>query len=295
MGTNHFNQLVRKLLAFGIAASLSGCSSLNTGSPKHQMSSTSDGRREKITPSQQADVQIAFGRAAEHEGNVEEAEAAYRAALKRDKSRGDAHLHLANMLTLKGDYRQAQDEYQKAITATPGNADIFCDIGYSFYLQREFVEAERNLKQALAIDPNHRRAHNNLAVVLAHSNRTEAALVEFRKAGNSDVESHVNLALSLSLEKRWDVAREEYGRAMSAKPTSKTIRSRLRELDRLIASNERRTIKQVATVDRETVPASTSASTPIAPRSLKSEDSQRKPRRLRALYDRLSHSAARGQ
>ena len=77
-------------------------------------------------------------------------------ALKRDKTRGDAHLHLANMLTLKGEYRQAQEEYQKAIEANPGNADVFCDMGYSLYLQHKWDEAERNLKQAIAIDPNHR-------------------------------------------------------------------------------------------------------------------------------------------
>ena len=153
MGRNHFNKLARKLLAVGIAATFSGCGSLDHGSPQPRTSWSSKGRRERVTRAQEADLQIAFGRVAESEGNVEEAEAAYRAALKRDKSRGDAHLHLANMLTLKGEYRQAQDEYQKAIEANPGNADVFCDMGYSFYLQHKWDDAQRNLRQAIAIQP----------------------------------------------------------------------------------------------------------------------------------------------
>jgi tetratricopeptide (TPR) repeat protein len=281
MGRVHFIKLARQLMAVGIAGSLCGCGSLDLGSPHHNMSRTSDGRGDKVTPAQQADVQIAFGRVAESEGNVEQAEAAYRAALKRDKSRGDAHLHLANMLTLKGEYRQAQDEYQKAIEANPGNADVFCDMGYSLYLQHKWDDAQRNLRQALAIQPNHRRAHNNLAVVLAHSNHREEALIEFREAGNSIIDSHVNLAFSLSLEKRWDAAREQYRRAAMAKPQSEIVKSRLRELDHLIASNEGRAMKKDAPVDAKTVQVSTRPPAAMPPpRSLKMEQIQRKPTKI---------------
>ena len=126
--------------------------------------------------------------------------------------------------------------------------------------------------------PNHSRAHNNLAVVLAHSNHTEEALAEFRRAGNSIADSHVNLAFSLSLEKRWDAAREEYRHAASAKPESEIVKSRLRKLDHLIASNERRNNKSAGTIDVKTVPVSTFPSTAIPPpRSFRTEEIQRKP------------------
>lgn len=278
MGRIHFNKLARKLLALGVVASLSGCGALDVASPHPKTSWSSDGRRQKVTPAQEADVQIDFGRVAESQGNFEQAEAAYRAALRRDKSRGDAHLHLANMLTLKGEYRQAHDEYQKAIEANPGNADVFCDMGYSLYLQHKWDDAQRNLRQALAIQPDHRRAHNNLAVVLAHSNHTEEVLTEFRKAGNSILDSHVNLAFSLSLEKRWDAAREEYCRAAAAKPDSEIVKTRLRELDRLIASNEGRAKKKGAPIDAKTVPVSTRPSAAIPPaKPFSPAELQRKP------------------
>jgi tetratricopeptide (TPR) repeat protein len=278
MGRMTLNTLAGTLLAAGVVASLPGCRAPQFASPRHRMSRSSDGRQ-TVTPAQEADVQIDSGRVAESLGNFEGAEAAYRAALKRDKSRGDAHLHLANILTLKGEYRQAQDEYQKAIEANPGNADVFCDIGYSFYLQHKWDDAQRNLRQTLAIRPDHRRAHNNLAVVLAHMNRTEEALTEFRKAGNSLVDCHVNLAFSHTLERRWDAAREEYRRAAAARPASEVVKTRLRELDHLIALNEGRGTKEAGRVDPKTVTASTFSSTIPPPRSFKMEESQRKPKK----------------
>jgi tetratricopeptide (TPR) repeat protein len=222
------------------------------------MSWKEGGRKQTISAAQQVDVHISLARVAEQEGNVAAAEAGYRAALSRDKTRGDAHLHLANIHTLKGDYRQAAEEYQKALESNPGSADTFCDMGYSQYLQRKWEDAERNLKQAITINPNHNRAHNNLALVFAHTGRTKQALAEFRKAGASATDSHVNLAFSLSLDQRWQAAREEYRRALASNPNSELVRSRLRDIDRLIVANDRQAPSRGATRDTTIVPASTS-------------------------------------
>jgi tetratricopeptide (TPR) repeat protein len=279
MGRNHFSKLARKILAVGLVSCFPGCGSFELASPKPQMGWSRDGLKDRITPSQQADVQIAMGRTAEHEGDIGSAEVAYREALKRDKKRGDAHLHLANIQTLKGEYRQAEEEYQRALEASPGNADVFCDMGYSYYLQRKWEDAQRNLKQALAIDPNHARAHNNLALVYAHMERTEDALAEFQRAGNSAAVAHVNLAFSLSLDKRWQLAREEYGRAMAFHPSSDVLKARLHEIDRLIAANDVQTPKRAATKDARTIPVSTSASLPVPQGNLaaKAEKAARPP------------------
>jgi hypothetical protein len=48
----------------------------------------------------------------------------------------------------------------------------------------------------------------------------------------------VNLALSLAVDRRWPEAREEYRRAVATTPESDVVKSRLRDLDRLISSNE---------------------------------------------------------
>ncbi len=262
MGRNHLSKLARRILAVGLFSCFPGCGSFELASPNPQTGLGREGLKDHITPAQQADVQIAMGRAAENQGDIGSAEVAYREALKRDKKRGDAHLHLANIQTLKGEYRQAGEEYQKALEINPGNADVFCDMGYSFYLQQKWEDALRNLKQALAIDPNHPRAHNNLALVYAHMERTEEALAEFQRAGNPTPVAHVNLAFSLSLDKRWRLAREEYARAMAYHPSSDILKARLHEIDRLIAANDVQTPRFAATRDARAIPVSTSPSPP---------------------------------
>jgi tetratricopeptide (TPR) repeat protein len=261
MARNHLYNLARGVLAVGLFLFSSGCGSFEMAAPNSTLGWNQDARRERITPAKQADVQIALARVAESQGDLDGAEQAYRAALSRDKKRGDAHLHLANLQTLKGAYRQATEEYQKALEVNPGNADVFCDMGYSLYLQHKWDEASRNLKQALAINPDHQRAHNNLGLVYAHLERTEEALAEFRKAGSSAAEAHLNLAFSLSLDQRWKPAREEYRRALAASPNSETVKSRLRELDHLLASIERRTPHPRAIGDSQMVPVSAQSST----------------------------------
>jgi Flp pilus assembly protein TadD len=129
-------------------------------------------------------------------------------------------------------------------------------MGYSLYLQHKWTDAERNLKQAVLIDPNHRRAHNNLALVLSHTNRRDEALAEFRKAGNSVAESHVNLAFSLALDQRWQPAREEYRRALAASSSSESVKARLREINSLLVAHETRPANPAAIKDATIVPVS---------------------------------------
>jgi Flp pilus assembly protein TadD len=251
----HQKSLSRIALVAGLLSWLPGCGSLDLASPNSSLGWSQGGRSGRITPAKQADLQITFGKVAERQGDIEGAEAAYRHALKRDRTRGDAQLYLANMQTLKGDYRTAQLEYQKALELNPGNVDVFCDIGYSFYLQRKWDEAERNLKQALAIMPNHRRSQNNLALLYAHTDRPNEALAEFRRAGNSLADAHSNLAFSLTLDQRWQLAREHYRQALAAGADSELLRARLRELDRLVLASGAGTRRRTAASDPNAIPA----------------------------------------
>jgi tetratricopeptide (TPR) repeat protein len=262
-------------LAAGLLAWLSGCGSFDLASPNSTLGWGPDHRTGKITSAEQADLQITFGKVAERQGDVEGAEAAYRQALKRDKTRGDAQLYLANMHTLKGNYRAAAMEYQKALELNPGSVDVFCDMGYSLYLQHKWDEAERNLKQALAIMPGHKRSHNNLAVLYAHTERPDQALAEFRRAGNSLAVAHANLAFSLTLDQRWPAAREHYRLALAAGSDPEVLTARLRELDHLIVANGGGLKERPATRDVNTV--TVSSRTPAATNSPDSSSPSQRP------------------
>jgi Tfp pilus assembly protein PilF len=247
------------MTAAGIAG-LTGCQNLENAAHRGRFSSQANDPKTGVSRAQEADMQIALGRVAERRGAFDEAMFAYKEALKRDKHRADAYQRLAILYDRQADFHQSADMYKMALAIDPGNADIFCDMGYSLFLQRRWAESEQNLKQAIAIQPSHARAHNNLGLVLASNHRDEEALAEYRKAGNTDAEAHANLAVIMTLAGRLDDARNQYQKILAADASSPTAKSRLKELDTLVASVKTRSSS--ALKDPNLVPVSATASRP---------------------------------
>jgi Tfp pilus assembly protein PilF len=232
---------IGKVLAAGALIGLAGCHQVPSrpGAPSPLgFGNEPKGGGTTITPAQEADVQISMGRVAEQQGNLDQAMAAYRAALDRDRRRADAYARLAVLHDKQGKFRESAELYRKALALRPGDPDIFCDMGYSFYLQRRWAEAEMNLRQSIAINPEHRRAHNNLALLLVRDSRLGDALAEFGKAGSDPVQAHMNLAFALTIDQRWESARAEYQRALALDPSSQLAKARLDELNKLLAKRE---------------------------------------------------------
>jgi Tfp pilus assembly protein PilF len=190
---------------------------------------------------QDASVQVAMGRTAELAGDLDTAVAAYNEALKNDPHRADANQRLAVVHDRMGEFRESAGYYAKALAAAPGDAEIFCDKGYSLYIQRRWAEADVCLRQAIALKPRLARAHNNLGLLLAKDGKVDEALAEFRAAGLRPAEAHQNVAFVMSTERRWDEARRQYELAIAANPAATTARERLAELgkitDKLLAQS----------------------------------------------------------
>ena len=134
-----FNRSPRvvKVLVIGALIGLAGCHQVPSHTATPQTSGWGNQTRAgetTITPAQEANVQISMGRAAEQQGDLDQAMAAYRAALQRDQRRAEAYLRLAVLHDKQGKFRESADLYHKALTLKPGDPDIFCDMGYSFYL-----------------------------------------------------------------------------------------------------------------------------------------------------------------
>jgi Tfp pilus assembly protein PilF len=228
---------------------------------RHETETTLSSRseeRSKLRPSQTADVQIAFAKTLERQDKDEDAIRVYKEAVKNDPSRADAHLRLAVLHDKSAKFAESAAYYQKALAASPGDPEVFCDKGYSLYLQRKLPDAEAALRQAIALKPDFPRAHNNLGLVLGHARRSSEALAEFRKAGNVSQDAHLNLAFVMTLDERWDEARKEYNVALAIDPASEPAKTGLKELDRL-HTRVPALARAVQSVDSAVVPASATA------------------------------------
>ena len=158
----------------------SGCHQADRAETRRTLLSTSP---EKIGRRQNANVQVAMGRTSEQGGNLETAIAAYTEALKNDPHRADANQRLAVVHDRLGRFQESAGYYAKALAEAPGDAEIFCDKGYSLYLQRRWAEAEICLRQSIALKPKLARAHSNLGLLLVRDEKVDEALAEFRAAG----------------------------------------------------------------------------------------------------------------
>jgi Tfp pilus assembly protein PilF len=184
---------------------------------------------------QVADIKVALARTLEKRGELGQAQTAYLEAVKQDPKRGDAWARLGVLHDMQGQFAEAAECYRKARLFLGENAPLACNVGYGCYLQRRWVEAERSLREAIALDPNDQRAHNNFGLLLAHSGRPGEALAEFRKAGCNDAEANMNLALALAVEGDLAGARASYERAVALDPSSTRAASGARQINDLIA------------------------------------------------------------
>jgi Tfp pilus assembly protein PilF len=239
MTTSNRRVLAMTALVAATAVWLSGCQAFRSILPDQskqknaavQSSIFGSGEpAEPITNKQKADVQMAMGQTLEKEGNFEEAIKTYEDVLRKDNKRADACLRLAVVHDKKGDAAGAEKYYKMAMKADPKNAEIRCDLGYSYYLQRRWSEAQASLTKAIELKPDLRRAHTNLALVYARTSENAKALKEFIKAGCSEAEAHSNLGYALMLQEQWADAQREFQRDLDMNPQSKPAQAGLATL-----------------------------------------------------------------
>jgi Flp pilus assembly protein TadD len=241
---------------------MAGCQHFGTPSARMVNKTPLEEPTPRITARQTADVQVALGQTLEKAGDTEKAVAAYLQAEKSDSKRPDAYWRLAVLYDRQGKFAESARQYRRAFELGPPNAELYCDLGYSMYLQRCWAEAEGNLQQAISMNSDLARAHNNLALVLARTDRPDEALRQFALGGANPADAHVNLALTLALDGHFDEARQHYRQALAANPSSTGARDGLRQLDRLMAHKQTVAPTQLAAVSQDPV---TLAAAPPSP------------------------------
>lgn len=216
----------------GVTVLMAGCQFAGFRSDPQESADQGD---RPLNGRQVADIQLSLARSLERRGEIEPALDAYRQVVEKDPRRATGYWRMAVLHDRQGKVGESEALYRQALKLDAKNADLLCDYGYSLYLQRRWVESEEKLRQAIAIKPRHPRAHNNLGLVLAQAERSTEALAEFGKAGCDAAQARSNLAFVMTLDRRWDEARQNYQLALDANPDSEIAKTGLANLEALTA------------------------------------------------------------
>lgn len=184
------------------------------------------------------DVQFATARTFEQEGDLDRAASLYRAILAQNSRHAGATHRLAIICDQQGQHEEALKLFQRALDLRPGNPDLYCDLGYSFYCKQQWAQAERHLRLALEADPQHSRSHHHLGLTLAAQAKDGVALREFQKAGCTTAQARANLAQMQTFTGRLEEAARNCELARKSDPNNTQLHSELQELETIIARAE---------------------------------------------------------
>lgn len=165
-----------------------------------------------MPPAPTLDAAIALHR----NGELEQAQRAYQALLRREPRNADAMGLLGVVESQLGRHRQATELLRKASRLSPRNPVILTNFGEALSKAGAHVEAEHVLRQALRVDASLFEAQRSLANVLTEVGRTEEAIDAFRNASQlrDDPETWFRLGTLLLETARHSEAGEALERAL---------------------------------------------------------------------------------
>ncbi len=115
------------------------------------------------------------------------ADAATRKALDLDDSLPEAHVSRADFLTCTWKWREAEQEYQRAIELNPNSATAHYLYAFSLLVpEKRFDQALEEFHTALALDPLSPIMNTNYATTLMDAHRYPEALAQFHKTLERD-------------------------------------------------------------------------------------------------------------
>jgi Tfp pilus assembly protein PilF len=185
--------------------------------------------RPELPPVASAKVSLTVAESMETHGQYGAAVDLYERARHNDPSLHVAQ-RLAPLYDRLGDMPHALAEYQRAIKENPRDADVLNSFGYFYYNRGKWSEAEEQLRRALSVSPNHKRAWVNLGLTLGEQGHYVESLEAFRKAV-PEADAHSNLAFLLMTQGKRDEAKQEYRRALELNPKLAIAQKALEKLE----------------------------------------------------------------
>jgi predicted O-linked N-acetylglucosamine transferase (SPINDLY family) len=139
-------------------------------------------------------------------GKYDDALSFYQAALKLNPQHGDAWTNLCNLHLTQGRFKDAVQAGIRATQYAPRNPNAHANLSLSQFLTNDYEAAGQSARVALAIDPEHANAWNNLGQVLQRQSRLAEAVDAYREALKHDPHlkfAHSNWLFCMHFDGRW--------------------------------------------------------------------------------------------
>lgn len=162
-------------------------------------------------------LELAWGRMQERDGNLTEARASYAAVLQVDPGSVDATLGLARLDFLANRMEEAERGYKRAVQLSPHSPQARNALGQFYAEQERWEEAMESLAIAVQAAPNERVYRFHYAVALTKANRLPEAVAEFTQAVGP-AEAHYNIGRLLYDMGNIAAAEEEFAAAVLQNP-----------------------------------------------------------------------------
>jgi tetratricopeptide (TPR) repeat protein len=135
------------------------------------------GRRSKVEDVYNRGVDL------RRQGKLDQAIAAYRAAIKISPGFAEAHNNLGEALHRQGKYEEAIAAFRAAIGLKPNHANAHYNLAISLVAQERLDDALGEFREAIRNKPDHGRAYIGLVAVLEARGKPDEAIALYREAG----------------------------------------------------------------------------------------------------------------
>ena len=204
----------------------------------------------------------------EREGDFDEAARRYALVVQFDPTREDLHTHLVSLylrtgqfeqaleagenaisrfpnnirvrmimgdiLSSQGKYQEALSHYKKVMDIEPSNARAYLLAGYNLRALKKYEDARELFQRATVVEPANPLGYHYLGSALARTGEMESAEEKFKKSLNlrpSFIEARENLASVLELQKKYPEAMEQYKIILKLKPDDKKINEHIKRFN----------------------------------------------------------------
>lgn len=154
-----------------------------------------------------------------------------------------ASRRLAVLYDRVGEFSKSSTEYETLLKSQPKDADLLNDLGYSYYCQGDWANAEACLAKAVQQDPNHKRAWVNLGLARAQQSKWDESFEAFCKAVRP-ADAHCNMAFVLGAQGRSEEAKNQYRQALALDPGMRLAQAALARLENPQAAVDATAAKQ---------------------------------------------------